>query len=105
MEFEFTADEDRTLAGAAGATADLRTSVLMAAAKLVQSIERQLAKQIDRLPAKDEVLAAAGRAYDQYIAPIDIPGIPSTVEPWVDQMLRVLFLRFVAGVYDQLQTL
>lgn len=102
MEFEFTVDEDRTLAGA---TADLRTSVIMVAAKLIQSIERQLAKQIDRLPAKDEVLAAAGRAYDKYVAPIDIPGIPASVEPWVDQMLRVLFLRLVAGAYDQLQAL
>jgi len=102
MEFTFENDQDQV---AYGATDDLRKSILMTAARLIKSIEDQLAKQIGRLPTKDDVLAAAGVAYDTYIAPIDIPGIPAAVEPWIDQMLKAVFLRLVAGAYDQLQAL
>lgn len=80
-------------------------TVLDAAGRLLREIRGQLQKQIDSLPSKQAVLDAAVAAYDKYVAPIDIPGVPALVEPWVDQMLRGVFLRLVAAAYDQLQAL
>lgn len=78
-------------------------AVLAATDQLIQFIREKLHKQIDNLPSKQVVLDAAAKAYDQYIAPLDIPGVPAALEPWVDQMLKTIFLRLVAGLYDQLQ--
>ena len=96
---EFTFDQSVASSGS------VQDSVLDAAGQLLKSIRSQLQRQIDNLPPKQVVLDAAAAAYDRYIAPLDIPGVPAMIEPWVDNMLRGIFLRLVSGVYDQLQAL
>lgn len=80
-------------------------SILGVTDRLLSQIRSQLQKQIDNLPSKQVVLDAAAAAYDKFIAPIDIPAVPAAIEPWVDQMLKSIFLRLVASVYDQLMAL
>lgn len=38
----------------------------------------------------EQVVAIVQAAYDKYVAPIDIPGIPNTIEPMFDQAIRNL---------------
>ena len=80
-------------------------TILGVADRLLKEIRSQLQRQIDNLPSKQVVLDAAGAAFDKYLAPIDIPGVPPLIEPWVDNMLKSIFLRLVAAAYDQLQAL
>lgn len=96
MEFTF---QEPGPVGVAG----VQESILGVADKLLREVRVQLQKQIDNLPSKQVVLDAAAAAYDKYITPIDIPGVPPLIEPWVDQMLKGVFLRLVAAAYDQLQ--
>lgn len=72
---------------------------------LLDSIRAQLQALIDGLPSKDVVLKKASEAFDQYIAPLDIPGVPNIVEPVVDKMLKEMFLQLVSALYDQLQAI
>lgn len=52
------------------------------------------------LPTRDEVLKAAGVAFDRYVAPLDVPVIPDIVEPAFDAMMRELFIDSVGKLYD-----
>lgn len=83
----------------------VQETVLGVVDRLLREIRSQLQKQIDNLPSKQVVLDAAAAAYDRYIKPLDIPGVPPLIEPWVDNMLKSIFLRLVAAAYDQLQAL
>jgi hypothetical protein len=49
---------------------------------------------------KAVVMIAAGKFYDEVIAPIDIPSINNIIEPTVDRLGRSLFLELVSGAYD-----
>lgn len=55
---------------------------------------------------KDEVLAALGQAYDQYLAPIDVSRVPNVIEPVFDRMAKqgiLIFAEFMIDVlYDQM---
>lgn len=99
MEFTFDAQVSHDIMAGAG------YGILRVTDRLLDEIRRQLQKQVGSLPAKQVVLDAAAKAYDRYIAPLDIPGVPVLVEPWVDNMLKSIFLRLVAAAYDQLQAL
>ncbi len=63
---------------------------------------RELVADSITLPTKEQVLKIAGDAYDRYVAPIDIPGVPNFVEPEFDLMAKALFLRAVSAVYDSI---
>ena len=52
------------------------------------------------LPPKDEFLKTVGEAYDTYVKPIDIPGVPNIVEPWVDSALKAIVLTQAGKLYD-----
>jgi metal-dependent HD superfamily phosphatase/phosphodiesterase len=39
-------------------------------------------------PHREVIIASALQAYEQYVRPIDLPGIPNTVEPMVDSAVR-----------------
>jgi len=63
---------------------------------------REWIKSLDiALPPKDEFLKTVAAAYDQYVAPIDIPGVPNVVEPWVDSALKAIVLRQASSLYDK----
>ncbi len=36
---------------------------------------------------KDLVLRLVQRVYDEVIRPIDLPWVPNTLEPWIDQLI------------------
>ncbi len=67
--------------------------------RLVKRVKEQLLV-LDILPSKDVVLAAASKAFDDYVAPFDIPMVPNFVEPYVDAQLKSLFLATVDRLYD-----
>lgn len=52
------------------------------------------------LPPKPEFLRIVGEAYDKYVAPIDIPGVPNLVEPWVDSALKAIVMNQASRLYD-----
>jgi len=52
------------------------------------------------LPSRDEVLKAAGDAFDKYVAPLDVPFIPNIIEPTFDAMMRKAFIDSVGKLYD-----
>jgi hypothetical protein len=53
------------------------------------------------LPDKDTFLKMVGEAYDVYVAPIDMPGIPNWIEPAVDRTLRGIILTQAGKIYDK----
>jgi hypothetical protein len=56
------------------------------------------------LPQKEEFLKIVGQAYDQYVAPLDLPGVPNLVEPWVDSALKAIVLQQASRLYDRIAT-
>lgn len=67
--------------------------------QLLEQLKSKLTSAI-QLPPRDVVINAAGAAFDQYVAPIDVPFVPNLVEPLFDAMLRKVFLDSVGRVYD-----
>lgn len=66
-------------------------------------IRRALEALKDELPPKDEVLDRVGRFYDQYVAPIDLPGIPNFgPEQIADKVGRALAIAATGQLYDWL---
>lgn len=55
--------------------------ILHAASHVVATIADPVAK----LP---EIVEAAESVYDEFIAPLDIVGVPNTIEPFVDGWIR-----------------
>lgn len=54
--------------------------------------------------SKEEVLKLVGDAYDTYIAPIDIPYVPESIEAMVvDPALKSMSLRIVGNFIDARQ--
>lgn len=56
------------------------------------------------LPPKEDFLKVVSQAYDTYVAPIDIPGVPNLVEPWVDSALKAIVLQQAGRLYDKIAT-
>lgn len=73
-----------------------------AAGSLIEKIKAWLEAVVGPLPNKDEFLKIVGAAYDSFVAPIDIPGVPNLIEPRIDAMLRVAVLVAAGKLYDQL---
>jgi hypothetical protein len=70
---------------------------------LVDRLIRRVREQLDAmnvLPSKEVVLAAASKAYDDYVAPFDIPMVPNFIEPYVDAQLKSIFMSTVDRLYD-----
>lgn len=44
---------------------------------------------------KQEVLSIIGRLYDQYIAPLDIPGVPDLFESKIDSLIKSYVISLV----------
>lgn len=61
----------------------------------------QLVDLLGDLP-KEAILEMLGQVYDDYLAPLDIPGVPNIlIEPKLDEMLRVVFLEIAARIIDR----
>lgn len=67
--------------------------------RLIGRIKEQLLS-LDLLPSKDVVLAACSKAFDDYVAPFDIPLIPNFIEPYVDAQLKSVFMATADRLYD-----
>jgi hypothetical protein len=80
---------------------DFGGNQLAAAGSLLDKIKKWLAAISGPLPSKDEFLRAVGEAYDSFVAPIDIPGVPNLIEPRIDALLRVVVLVAAGKLYDQ----
>jgi hypothetical protein len=72
-----------------------------AAGSLLERLAKWLKEAVGPLPSKAEVLEIVGKAYDLYVAPIDIPGVPNLIEPRIDAMLRVAVLVAAGKLYDR----
>jgi hypothetical protein len=79
-------------------------SQLAAAGSLIEKIKKFLEQTRIALPPKDQFLKTVADAYDTYVAPIDIPGVPNIVEPWVDNALRAIVLQQSSSLYDYFAT-
>jgi hypothetical protein len=55
---------------------------------------------LDILPSKEVVLAAASKAFDDYVAPFDIPMVPNFIEPYVDAQLKSMYMATIDRLYD-----
>jgi hypothetical protein len=75
---------------------------IAAAGSLVDQVKKWLSSLVGQLPSKDEVLKMVGEAYDQFVAPLDLPGVPNLIEPRIDALLRVVVLVAIGKFYDQL---
>lgn len=75
---------------------------ISAAGSLIDQVKKWLEGIVGPMPSKADVLSMAGAAYDQFVAPIDLPGVPNLIEPRIDAMLRVVVLVAVGKIYDQL---
>lgn len=50
---------------------------------------------------KEQVLQLLGDLYDNWIAPLDLPGIPNLVEPQIDKILKNVLMAIVERVIDR----
>lgn len=74
---------------------------LAAAGALLDKLKEALSQLNIPLPPKDQVLAMVSEAYDAYVAPIDLPGVPNIVEPWVDSAIKAVVLQMAGRIYDK----
>ncbi len=51
---------------------------------------------------KQEVLSIIGRLYDQYIAPLDIPGVPDLIEAKIDSLIKSYVISLVDNFLDDM---
>lgn len=85
---------------ASGSVPDRAYAALTLNADLIAMIKGLTKEAIERLGGLDAVKTLVASIYDQYIAPIDIPGVPNLVESTVvDPLLRVVVLKAVDAVY------
>ncbi len=80
---------------------DFGGNQFLAAGSLLEKVKTWLTSVVGPLPSKQDVLKFVGEAYDSYVAPLDIPGVPNLIEPRVDAMLRVAVLVAAGKLYDQ----
>ena len=73
-----------------------------ASGKLLDRLKELLSGIVGPMPSRESVLEAVGQAYDAFVAPIDIPGVPNLIEPRIDAMLRVAVLVAAGKIYDSL---
>jgi hypothetical protein len=78
-----------------------KSNQVLAGGVFLERIKEFLSTLKIPLPPKNEFLKIVGDAYDTYIAPIDIPGVPNMIEPWVDNALKAIILQQASRLYDQ----
>ena len=71
-----------------------------AGADLIEKVREWIRGLNMPLPTKADLLKQVAEAYDAYVAPIDIPGVPYLVEPWLDSALKAIVLQQVSRIYD-----
>ena len=84
---------------ASAARVDARGNPWQIAGKLFDLAKHKLLEAIT-LPDRNEVLKAAGDAFDKYVAPLDVPVVPNIFEPAFDAMMREAFIDSVGKLYD-----
>ena len=42
----------------------------------------------DPVAGKEDLIRAAEAVYDEYLAPLDLVGVPNRIEPYVDKVIR-----------------
>jgi len=64
----------------------------------------QLLDFVGELP-KQEILDMLADLYDDYIAPLDIPGVPNIIlEAKLDEMLKKVFLAIAERIIDRVNS-
>lgn len=81
-------------------TEEFTGNQIAAAGALLEKVRKFLASLNVPLPNKEQFMKVVADAYDLYVAPIDIPQIPNTFEPWVDSALRSILLYQASAAYD-----
>lgn len=76
---------------------ELSTSAVAGVMRIVEA-----AGDFDGKSKKEVVLAFAADFYDQVIAPLDIPYVPSLIEGRVDAALKDVFLKLIDGAVESL---
>ncbi len=79
----------------------LSVNQLTQAGALIERLKEILRTSI-QLPPKQEVLKIVADAYDTYVAPLDIPGVPEILEPWADSTLKAIVLASAGQIYDKI---
>jgi hypothetical protein len=73
---------------------------LLAAGELLERIKEFLKGLNGSLPSKQEFLKIVRAAYETYVAPIDLPGVPNLFEPTVDRLLGEVVVQAASRLYD-----
>jgi hypothetical protein len=81
------------------------TNQIVAAGNLIERLKEILRSTLNALPPKADIMRIVGEAYDKYVAPLDLPGVPSLLEPWADQALKAIVLQLASAAYDQIAAL
>lgn len=61
-----------------------------------------LCKIDNPLTHKEELIRSAEAAYDKYLAPLNIVGVPDSIEPYVDRLLRDQIRPSLSLAFDRL---
>ena len=71
----------------------------------IKSVIKLLDGFSDLTPDEAKVLGLqlVSQFYDVVLAPIDIPGVPNIIEPYVDQLGKTLILSGVEKIFDALK--
>ncbi|AMV31291.1 hypothetical protein VN12_04185 [Pirellula sp. SH-Sr6A] len=81
-------------------SSDFKGNQVAAGGALLDKIREVLSSLSISLPPKSDFLKMVDDAYETYVRPIDIPGIPNMVEPWVDSALKSIVLQQASRIYD-----
>lgn len=72
------------------------------AGPIVEFFVPQLDQLIHQLGGIDMFIDTAQKAYDQYVTPIDLPGIPNLIEPAVDAAARHAIGVILRAIHDRI---
>jgi len=56
----------------------------------------------DPVAGKEDLIQAAEAVYDDFVAPIDLVGVPNIIEPFVDKWLREIIRPGLSRLVDQI---
>lgn len=79
---------------------DYSGNQVAAAGDLIERIREFLKSLGGSLPAKQDFLKIVREAYEKYVAPIDLPGVPNLFEPTVDRLLGEVVVQMASRLYD-----
>jgi hypothetical protein len=79
---------------------DYAGNQIAAAGDLMEKIREFLKSLGGSLPSKQEFLKVVRQAYNDYVAPIDLPGVPNLFEPTVDRLLGEVVVQAASRLYD-----